>query len=182
MAFRKWKLRSDVFFSGGRLTLSTLRLNVPVSGRYTCGEIKIGSGISFGYGGAPKLGNGEILLQAREPGSIVELKGKSSFSNNICIVARTAITIGENFLCGDGVRIIDADFHDINPELRLAGGAGKTSPIVIGNNVWLGSGVFVLKGVTIGDHSVIAPGSVVTKDIPARVVAGGIPAKVIKEI
>ena len=54
--------------------------------------------------------------------------------------------------------------------------------VIIGNNVWLGSNVKVLKGVSIGDNSIISAGSVVTKSVPENVIAGGIPAKVIKDI
>ena len=56
------------------------------------------------------------------------------------------------------------------------------APIRIGRRVWIGANVVITKGVTIGDNSVIAAGAVVTRDIPANVVAGGVPAKVIKEI
>ena len=56
------------------------------------------------------------------------------------------------------------------------------APIHIGENVWIGSSVTITRGVTIGDNSVIAAGAVVTKDIPANVVAGGVPAKVIKPL
>lgn len=135
----------------------------------------------MGYRLAMMKGDGRILLQAREPNAEIEIGDRAEFSNNVVVVSRTSIKIGDDFLCGDGVRIMDSDFHEIDPESRHHG-PGKTSPVVIGNNVWLGSGVMVLKGVTIGDHSVIAPGSVVSKSIPSRVVAGGVPARVIKEI
>nr|WP_207652455.1 DapH/DapD/GlmU-related protein [Clostridium beijerinckii] len=60
--------------------------------------------------------------------------------------------------------------------------AGKVASVNIGNNVWIGSVVTILKGVTIGDNSVIAANSVVTKDIPANSIAAGNPAKVVKNI
>lgn len=56
------------------------------------------------------------------------------------------------------------------------------TPVTIGNDVWIGGNVTILPGVTIGDRAVIAAGAVVTKDIPANTVAGGVPAKVIKEL
>lgn len=63
----------------------------------------------------------------------------------------------------------------------MINGSEPTRPIVIGNKVWIGTNVTVLKGVKIGDGCVIAAGSLVTKDIPANCLAGGVPAKVIKE-
>ncbi len=56
------------------------------------------------------------------------------------------------------------------------------APIHIGKRVWIGAGVVITKGVTIGDNSVIAAGAVVTHDIPANVVAGGVPARILREI
>ena len=58
----------------------------------------------------------------------------------------------------------------------------RRKDIHIGNKVWIGAGVVITKGVTIGDNSVVAAGAVVTHDIPANVIAAGVPAKVIKEI
>lgn len=69
--------------------------------------------------------------------------------------------------------------HDIDPDKRHL---LHPAPIHIGSNVWIGAGVVITKGVTIGDNSIIAAGAVVTRDIPANVIAAGVPAKVIKEI
>lgn len=71
--------------------------------------------------------------------------------------------------------------HPVDPELRRLV-YQFNQPIHIGNNVWLGAGVIVLPGVTIGDNSVVGAGSVVTKDIPANVVAVGNPCRILREI
>ena len=63
-----------------------------------------------------------------------------------------------------------------------AEGTEISKPVTVGNNVWIGVGATVLAGVTIGDNSVIGAGSVVTKDIPANVVAAGVPCRVLREI
>ena len=56
------------------------------------------------------------------------------------------------------------------------------APIVVGNNVWIGSHATILKGVTIGDGAIVAAGAVVTKDVPANTIVGGVPAKPIRKI
>lgn len=170
----------DAWLSGGKFIYSNIRINVPVRLNDSSGCVEVKGG-SFGYPPAPLSGDGRILLQARAPNSFIMIGKNAALSNNIYIIARSRIEIGDQFLCGDNVRIMDSDFHEINPEMRHQG-AGKTTPIKIMDNVWVGSSVLILKGVTIGSHSVIASGSVVTKDVPPRVVVGGVPARVIKHI
>jgi maltose O-acetyltransferase len=145
------------------------------------GDVRLDGKVSFGYKKAPKLADGEILIQARSPESRVSIGSGTTTSNNISIVACSKISIGENCQIGDLVAIYDCDFHEINPETRN-NSAGEIIPVKIGNNVWLGSRVMVLKGVNIGDNSVIAAGSIVTKSIPPRCLAAGIPAKIIRYI
>jgi maltose O-acetyltransferase len=71
--------------------------------------------------------------------------------------------------------------HPIDPEPRRIGWE-SAKPIVVGDNVWLSAGVIVCPGVTIGDHTVVGAGAVVTRDLPAGVVAMGVPARVIRQI
>ena len=92
-----------------------------------------------------------------------------------------AITIGDCCLIGDQVAVCDCDWHEIDPSHRNRS-AGPIRPVAISNNVWLGSRVMVLKGVTIGDNSVVAAARVVTKSIPANCVVAGNPAKYIRTI
>ena len=92
------------------------------------------------------------------------------------IWAAKSVEIGNNVRCGANTFITDSDAHTDDSR------AGKDAPVVIEDNVWLGAGVMVLKGVHIGRNSVIGAGSVVTHDIPANVVAAGNPCKVIKEL
>ncbi len=76
----------------------------------------------------------------------------------------------------ENVTIRDSDNHTIIRE-----GYEVSQPVKIGNHVWIGLGAIILKGVTIGDGAVIAAGAVVTRDVPPKALAGGVPAKVIKE-
>jgi maltose O-acetyltransferase len=91
-----------------------------------------------------------------------------------------AITIGRDVQIGPNVQLLTPT-HPVDPAQRLAK-LEAAKPIVIGDNVWLGGGAIVLAGVTIGANSVIGAGAVVTRDIPANVVAVGNPARVIREL
>ena len=102
------------------------------------------------------------------------------FSGTV-IAAAESIVLGQNVLCGANVTITDTDWHFVDPGDRQKPFA-PAAPVVIENNVWLGMNVVVLKGVTIGENSVIAPLSVVTRSIPAGVLAGGQPAAVLRDI
>ena len=99
---------------------------------------------------------------------------------NVTCVDDTHIYVGENTMLGPNVVLATAG-HPILPELREKG-YQYNMPIHIGKNCWLGAGVIVLPGVTIGDHSVIGAGSIVTRDIPANVVAVGNPCCVLRPI
>lgn len=98
-----------------------------------------------------------------------------------CVILDCAkVTIGSHTLLGPNVGLYAAN-HATDANERINGGCyGK--PIHIGKNVWLGGDVKVLPGVSIGDNTIIGTGSIVTKDIPANVIAVGNPCKVIKEI
>lgn len=102
--------------------------------------------------------------------------------NSCMIYCSHSITIGKHVDIGGGTRIYDTNFHDINWEKRRAGETGKSAPVVIGDDVFIGIGCIIGKGVNIGNRSVIAAGSVVVKDIPEDCIAGGNPCKVIKQI
>jgi len=165
----------------GNLRISDdLMLNVPLrcDGR---GKVEIGRNVTLGYPLAPYVGNGEILIQARETESVVIVGDNTVFSNNISIISCGSISIGKDCLIGNNVLIIDSDFHEINPNIRK-NGTGFIAPVEIGDNVWLGIDAIILKGVEIGDNSVVGAGSVVSKNIPANVVAAGNPAVVIRDI
>lgn len=103
--------------------------------------------------------------------------GDGTFFNRGCtIVARDTVTIGRNCLFGPRVSVFDHD-HGLLPTSQPPGDrAFVSAPISIEDNVWLGAGVTVLRGVTIGFGSVVAANSVVTRDVPPRTLVGGTPA------
>lgn len=107
--------------------------------------------------------------------------GKWVYANyNLTLVDDTHIYVGDHTMFGPNVVLATAG-HPINAELRSKG-LQYNMPIRIGRNCWLGAGVIVMPGVTIGDNVVIGAGSIVTKDIPANVVAVGNPCRVLREI
>ncbi len=107
--------------------------------------------------------------------------GKNVYANfNLTLVDDTHIYVGDYTMIGPNVTIATAA-HPVLPELREKG-YQYNMPVHIGKNCWLGAGVLIMPGVTIGDNTVIGAGSVVTRDIPANVVAVGSPCKVLREI
>ena len=106
--------------------------------------------------------------------------GKKCFFNFNCVVLDVClVSIGDHTLFGPAVQIYTAT-HPLNAELRRKQESGK--PIEIGSDVWVGGGAIICPGVKIGSKTVIGAGSVVTRDVPAGVFAGGNPCRVIREI
>ena len=107
--------------------------------------------------------------------------GKCVYANfNLTLVDDTHIYVGDYTMLGPNVTIATAG-HPILPELREKG-YQFNMPVHIGRNCWLGAGVIVLPGITIGDNVVVGAGSVVTKDLPDNVVAVGNPCRVLREV
>lgn len=107
--------------------------------------------------------------------------GDNFFANyNLVALAGNRIDIGDNVWIAPDCGLYAAG-HPFDVELRMSG-VEYAWPIRIGNNVWIGGGTKIMGGVSIGDNTVIAAGSIVTKSIPANVLAGGNPCRVIREI
>jgi maltose O-acetyltransferase len=107
--------------------------------------------------------------------------GPGSFMNFGGMILDCArVTIGADVQMGTSVQLLTPD-HPRDPVLRRSG-VESALPITIGDNVWLGGGVIVLPGVTIGADSIIGAGSIVTRDVPAGVVAVGNPCRVVREL
>lgn len=149
-------LNDNCIKNNGRSTILRLDKNT---------KLKINGGFSIYYGG-------DIIVF--EGG---ELELGSGFMNSNCkIRCKESIKIGNNVAISHDVTIMDSDFHNVDYE-----GYEMTKSIVIGDNVWIGSRSLILKGVNIGNGSIIAAGSVVTKDVPAKSIVAGVPAKVIRD-
>ena len=105
--------------------------------------------------------------------------GKNVYINHACsMLALGTITIEDDVLIGPKCNLI-TEGHPVDPNNRKA---LEVKPVVIKKNAWLGAGVTILPGITVGENSIVAAGAVVNKDVPANSVVAGVPAKVIKEI
>lgn len=110
--------------------------------------------------------------------------GRGTGISNTTFCAKVKIELGEDVYIGGDCRIYDTDFHSLNREERVnpPDHGVKSKPVYIENGAWLGASVIVLKGVTIGENSIVGAGSVVTKSIPPNQIWAGNPAQYIKDI
>ncbi len=148
------------------------------------GRIKLGDNIRINSRGtANPIGTGtRTYIQVLPKASLTI--GNGTRLSNCAITVQSQIVLGKNVRLGSGVRLFDTDFHSIIPSERLKSPEvpGKTAPIVISDNVFIGAGCFVLKGVTIGESAVIGAGSVLTKNVGPYEIWAGNPAKKIGEV
>lgn len=130
--------------------------------------------------------NGKTWLESnvllKVAGGRLEL-GYNVFINRNChIVSIELISIGDNCIIANNVSIFDHDHVAFDSSVPFCKQGFTSLPIYIGSNVWIGCNSVILKGVSIGDGTIIAAGSVVTKDVPSGEIWGGTPAKFIKRI
>lgn len=121
-----------------------------------------------------------VLLETLGEGEI-EI-GRDTGGSAIVISSRTRVKIGAHVKMGGNVRIFDHDYHSLEVGIRRTADDAKhvkTKPVVIGDDVFIGTNAIILKGITIGDAAIVAAGSVVSRDIPAREIWGGNPANFI---
>lgn len=109
----------------------------------------------------------------------IEIGDNCLLCPGVRIDSASRVSIADNSMLAAGAYVTDADWHDVYDRTRTI---GSTSPVSLDENVWIGDGATVCKGVTIGRNSVIGAGAVVVDDIPENVIAAGNPAKVVKEL
>jgi maltose O-acetyltransferase len=107
----------------------------------------------------------------------LEIGDLSRLNDGVNVYATQSIKIGHHARIADMTYIYDTNSHQVSPEFPI-----KHAPVIIGDNVWIGAKSLILPGTVIGDHSVIAAGSVVSGNIPPKSLAAGIPARVIKSL
>ncbi len=149
-------------WAGARSAIVTVDGRYPVlftAGSITCGRLRL------------RCKTIPIEVGAARNGSLV--LGERVFMNTgATVVANHSIVVGDDCLIGDLAAIFDSDYHPMEPSRPT-----RFAPVRLGSNVWLGRSATILPGVTVGDHAVIAAGSVVTGDVPARMLVAGVPAR-----
>ncbi|MFZ0928848.1 MAG: acyltransferase [Syntrophobacteraceae bacterium] len=150
---------------------------LPVFRRHPGSSITIGAGCKFNSSHTSNLigVNRPCIISTLTEGARVHIGPNCGFSGTV-VGCATRIVLGEKVRCGANTTITDTDWHTDHPR------TGPDAPVTIEKGVWLGVNVTVLKGVTVGENTLVGAGSLVTHSLPANVVAGGVPAKVLKEI
>jgi acetyltransferase-like isoleucine patch superfamily enzyme len=115
-----------------------------------------------------------------KPGAQLTIGERVFINYGTSIGVFESVRIGSDCNIGSYVMILDNNLHKLDPQQRLE--LPPSAPVVLEDNVWLGSRVIVLPGVSIGAHSVVGAGSIVTRDIPPRSVAVGVPAKIVRQL
>jgi acetyltransferase-like isoleucine patch superfamily enzyme len=146
---------------------------------YGEGRIRIGDDVHIGSRGTWTVGfkhstDAELII-----GNHVHIGFHNTFT-----VARS-LRIGDHTIMAPDVQIFDNPTHPTSPKARLRNDAfdmDEARPVVIGSNVWLGSGAMIMRGVTIGDGAIVAASSIVTRSVPAATLVAGTPARVIRSL
>jgi maltose O-acetyltransferase len=112
-----------------------------------------------------------------EVGATIRVGAYTFVNEGASIVAHHRVEIGSNCHIGELVGIFDSDHHAVDSTTDV-----RHAPVVVGDNVWIGRGAVILPGTRIGDHAVVAAGSVVTKDVAAATLVGGNPARPIRDL
>jgi acetyltransferase-like isoleucine patch superfamily enzyme len=124
------------------------------------------------------------ILRTLLPGASIVIGDDTGISGAVICAARS-VKIGKRVLIGANVIIVDTDFHPLAPQGRYRApipAPSETDEVTIGDDVFIGTGALILKGVRIGDGAVVGAGSIVTRDVPPRQIVAGNPARVIGEV
>jgi acetyltransferase-like isoleucine patch superfamily enzyme len=140
-------------------------------------QLQIAKGAEIRFGRFCWIGDGTKI---RSHEGVVEIGPKTVFGQECTISSFKRVAIGEQCVIADRAMFIDFDHGVVEVERAIRQQGIYMKPVVIGANCWLGYNACFLRGVTVGDNSIVGTNSVVTKDLPANSVAGGVPAKVIR--
>lgn len=157
---------------------------MPIIQKHRRSAMRFGPGFSLrsSVRSNPLGPNHPVVLCTWQAGAVLEIGADFGMTGG-SIVAAERIVIGERVVIGANTTITDTDFHPPAPRVRqLRPQGSETAPVIIEDDVFIGMYCLILKGVTLGHGCVIGAGSVVTRSVPAGVIAAGNPARVIREI
>ena len=140
-------------------------------------QIQIGRRGTIRFGRFVWVGDG-TKIRCHE--GVVEIGDKTVFGQECTISAYQRVNFGEQCVIADRAMFIDFDHGVVDVEQPIRRQGIYKRDVVVGSNVWIGYGACVLRGVTVGDNAIIGTNSVVTRDVPANAVVGGVPAKVLR--
>jgi len=140
-------------------------------------QIQIGRKGEVRFGRHSWIGDG-TKIRCHE--GTVEIGRKTVFGQECTISAFDHVRIGDECVIADRAMFIDFDHGVVEVERPIRAQGIYTRPVVVGSNVWIGYGACILRGVEVGDNSIIGTNAVVTKDVPANAVVGGVPARVLR--
>lgn len=177
--WRCWHLQAQARLYGAKVLIGHNVIITHPTQFQGFGTLLLEEDVKLGYmmGG---LKNSFILLQPRTDTAIIQIGQGSILMNGSELISRSKISIGKNCRIGAGCVFLDADFHGLGADERDQ--VGATEPIIVGDNVWLGRSVTVLKGVCIGDDAVVGANCVVTKNIPPGGIAVGNPMRIVGSV
>jgi acetyltransferase-like isoleucine patch superfamily enzyme len=140
-------------------------------------ELQVGRGGGIRFGRFVWIGDG-TKIRCHE--GVVEIGDKTVFGQECTISAYQRVRIGEQCVIADRAMFIDFDHgvSEVERPIRVQGIYKRDT--IVGSNVWVGYGACVLRGVRVGDNAIIGTNAVVTKDVPANAVVGGVPARVLR--
>lgn len=164
-----WRIRPQLDFSG-----RDFRVMYPRHLQVTGPRVHIGDHVHV-----MALYDRPVRLSVFEGLGEITIGSYSIVNPGVRISSASSIRIGESCMLAMNAYLADADWHDVQHRIFAP---GKTAPIVIGDNCWIGESAFVGKGVTIGENSIVGAYAVVTGDVPANSIVAGIPARVIGQV
>lgn len=177
-------MRAQFFLAGVSWPAGAQVFGSPIIQRHRRSRIELGENISLRSSprSNPLSPPHPVVLSTREPGSKIII-GRDCGLTGATVVAAESITIGDRVLVGSGATITDTDFHPLSPESRKQDiNDGRKKPVIIENDVFIGMNAIILKGVRLGAGCVVGAGSVVSRDVPARAIVAGNPARAIGQV
>lgn len=191
-----WKLRAELRrIATAPLTHAYLRSHgvrigqgaklygTPLVQRHRGSSITAGTGLVLrSWTGSNPLGGRRCILATWSAEATIDL-GEECKATGLVVVSESAVRIGDRVRLGAGCTIVDTDFHPVDPDNRSSDPRrGRSVPVTIGDDVFLGMGTIVLKGVEIGAGTVVSAGSLVAESLPPGVIARGNPAVVVRDV